>query len=304
MANKVNMTRALFKWSRQKNNINNICKFIHTSSLKKETKTPLQNDYILSLDEALYLSKEMGIKTTTEVQTIIMRSPPFSADTSPFVIDNFLCNNMNNNTQNDTDETLEIDKKIEELKNAKTINDCNKNEKTKLSKDNDLLNENNLILDNKNIINKLIIKNFNLNRIKSFVHNDMEWLEESEGIGTNKRSCAYVFIKRGNGIVKINNQEDLYIRWPYFYNRMDVLEPFYLTSTECIYDVFIKLKGGGVSGQSKAARLAVGRALLNACPYIYDKLKQHDILYEDMRQKFPKMPGRKKSRAMKQWSKR
>ncbi|CRG96422.1 mitochondrial ribosomal protein S9 precursor, putative [Plasmodium gallinaceum] len=268
--------------------IENICQY----SSKNEINNKKKNEYILSLDEALYLSKEMGIKTTTEVQKIIMKSPPFSSDASPFIIENFLSNIK----KDDLDEIKKIDEKIEDLEKKK-------DEKKKEDTLNNLhINEHEN--KNDNIVNKFLINNFNKKRSKTFFHDNKEWLEESEGIGTNKRSCAYVYIKRGSGVVKINNEEDLYIRWPYFYNRIDVMEPFYLTNTACIYDVFIKLKGGGISGQSKAARLAIGRALLNACPLIYNDLVQNDILYEDMRQKFPKMPGRKKSRSMKQWSKR
>ncbi|GAW81137.1 30S ribosomal protein S9 [Plasmodium gonderi] len=277
-------------------------KYISTSNLKNEKNVKVKvntKNYILSLDEALYLSKEMGIKTTTEIQKMIMRSPPFSADTSPFLIDNFLCSE---NRNSDSDDIDQIDQKLKALgeKEENDKKDEKDAEKEKI-KEGSLYGADN---NNVDILSKVLIEKFNKKRAKTFIHNDMEWLEESEGIGTNKRSCAYVYIRRGSGIVKVNNQEDLYIRWPYFYNRTDVLEPFYLTNTACVFDVFIKLKGGGISGQSKAARLAIGRALLNACPFIYDELKEHDILYEDMRQKFPKMPGRKKSRAMKQWSKR
>lgn len=285
-----------------KENINKgfFIQYIHNYSTQNEISKKSKNDYILSLDEALYLSKELGIKTTTEIQRIIMRSPPFSPDTSPFVIENFFSSERQ---ENDLEEFSEIDKKIMELETTKKEKEEDKRNQGDFCSNNIKISEceNNY---NDSIINKILIDNFNKKRVKTFWHDNNEWLEESEGIGTNKRSCAYVYIKRGSGIIKINDKEDLYIRWPYFYNRMDVLEPFYITNTACVFDVFIKLKGGGISGQSKAARLAVGRALLNACPHIYNELKQHDILYEDMRQKFPKMPGRKKSRAMKQWSKR
>ncbi|CAA9988396.1 ribosomal protein S9, putative [Plasmodium knowlesi strain H] len=270
-----------------------------TGNEEKVTQERNKRDYILSLDEALYLSKEMGIKTTTEIQKIIMRSPPFSPDMSPFLIDNFL---SSANKDRHSDEIDQIDLKLKELQER----DSNP-EESEQGEDEGAVENSKINISHdreENIINKILIDKFNKKRGKTFIHNDMEWLEESEGIGTNKRSCAYVYIKRGSGIVKVNDEEDLYIRWPYFYNRMDVLEPFYVTNTSCVFDVFIKLKGGGISGQSKAARLAIGRALLNACPLIYDDLQQHHILYEDMRQKFPKMPGRKKSRAMKQWSKR
>ncbi|SPJ11088.1 mitochondrial ribosomal protein S9 precursor, putative [Plasmodium sp. DRC-Itaito] len=285
-----------------KKNINKsfFIQYIHNYSTQNEISKKPKKDYILSLDEALYLSKELGIKTTTEIQRIIMRSPPFSPDASPFVIEDFFSSERQ---ENDLEEFSQIDKKIMELETTKQEKEEDKKNKGDFCSNNIKISE----CANKyndSIINKILIDNFNKKRVKTFWHDNNEWLEESEGIGTNKRSCAYVYIKRGSGIIKINDNEDLYIRWPYFYNRMDVLEPFYITNTACVFDVFIKLKGGGISGQSKAARLAVGRALLNACPHIYNELKQHDILYEDMRQKFPKMPGRKKSRAMKQWSKR
>ncbi|SBT71469.1 mitochondrial ribosomal protein S9 precursor, putative [Plasmodium malariae] len=291
------ISKELLKGYNKKARINNFNRYVNTSCSKEGINKKEKNEYILSLDEALYLSKEMGIKTTTEIQKIIMRSPPFSADTSPFVIENFL---SIVNKQKDSLEINRIDEKIRELK----MEDEEEKEKKKEAFLNSTETSECANKLSESIINKILTENFNKKRGKTFIHNNMEWLEESEGIGTNKRSCAYVYIKRGTGVIKINNQEDLYIRWPYFYNRMDVVEPFYLTKTACVYDVFIKLKGGGISGQSKAARLAIGRALVNACPYIYDELKEHDILYEDMRQKFPKMPGRKKSRAMKQWSKR
>lgn len=264
---------------------------------KMQTIEKTEKEYILSLDEALYLSKEMGIKTTTELQRIIMRSPPFSADTSPFVIENFLRNVRTDKIDNSTEELLNTEKQIEELESEKEKSDEKEEGIGEFSISNNMN-------DNNDLIRKILINNFNKKKKNTFIHDEREWLEESEGIGTNKRSCAYVYLKRGSGIIKINNEEDFYIRWPYIYNRIDVIEPFHLTNTTCVYDVFIKLKGGGVSGQARAARLAIGRALLNACPYVHDILVENDVLYEDVRQKMPKMPGRRKARAMKQWSKR
>lgn len=296
------------KWTNIREISNNVSR-IHKNGIIKEkppfeeekkepqkTKT-VQKEYILSLDEALYLSKEMGIKTTTELQRIIMRSPPFSADTSPFVIENFLRNVRTDKIDNSTEELLNTEKQIETLEAEKDKNDEKELGIGEFSTSSNMNDSNDLI-------SKILIDNFNKKKRKTFIHDEREWLEESEGIGTNKRSCAYVYLKRGSGIIKINNEEDFYIRWPYIYNRIDVIEPFHLTNTTCVYDVFIKLKGGGVSGQARAARLAIGRALLNACPHVHNILLENDVLYEDVRQKMPKMPGRRKARAMKQWSKR
>lgn len=72
----------------------------------------------------------------------------------------------------------------------------------------------------------------------------------------------------------MNGDEDLYVRWPLYYNRMDVLQPFLLTQTAGVYDLFIHARGGGSSGQAGAARLAVGRALVNACAACADLLTE------------------------------
>ncbi|CBZ49798.1 hypothetical protein NCLIV_002860 [Neospora caninum Liverpool] len=137
-----------------------------------------------------------------------------------------------------------------------------------------------------------------------FIHNGSEWLWQAEGTGTRKRAAAHVIIRRGTGQVRVNKDEDLYVRWPFYYNRMDVLQPFYLTGTAGIYDLFIHVRGGGSSGQAGAVRLAVGRALVNACPACASRLEEDMVLYEDTRQRMPKMPGRMKARKMRTWTKR
>lgn len=281
-------------------NIQCVTRYIHSFKLNKEkSKEAISNNekkhnnsYVLSLEEALFLSKELGIETMSEKQKILMRSPPFSPDTSPFVLDNFMTSNQ---LKSKYDKELEAtEEEIEKLKGMKGEDEAlEEHECDDIEKKN-----------SNDIMSKLLVNTFNRKKAKTFIHDGKEWLEESEGIGTNKRSCAYVYIRRGTGVVKINNEEDFYIRWPYFYNRIDVMEPFYVTNSSCIYDVFIRLRGGGISGQSRAARLAVARALLVACPDILSILNEHDMLYEDLRQKWPKMPGRKKARKMKQWSKR
>ncbi|CDJ60683.1 ribosomal protein S9 domain-containing protein, putative [Eimeria maxima] len=62
--------------------------------------------------------------------------------------------------------------------------------------------------------------------------------------------------------------------------------------------------GGGPSGQAAAARLAIARALVDACEDCQPELEEAMMLYEDTRQRMPKMPGRMKARKQRQWSKR
>lgn len=81
-----------------------------------------------------------------------------------------------------------------------------------------------------------------------------------------------------------------------------------------MYDLFIETRGGGVTGQSRSTRLAVARALVNANPSIkfnvegkalmVSIIKLAAALYEDIRQKMPKMPGRTGARSLRKWRKR
>ncbi|CDJ43845.1 ribosomal protein S9 domain-containing protein, putative [Eimeria tenella] len=69
----------------------------------------------------------------------------------------------------------------------------------------------------------------------------------------------------GSCQVRVCGREEVYTRWPYVYNRMEVLQPLLLAAAAGLFDVDIQVRGGGPSGQAGAARLAVARALVAAC---------------------------------------
>ncbi|KAF8822005.1 putative ribosomal protein S9 [Cardiosporidium cionae] len=238
-----------------------------------------------ALEEALYLTKEAGIITAKERQLLIVKSPIFSPDKSPFVLENFFST---------------IEEKEEDFNETGLMEFSDPSESSADNNIGDAAESESVPAE----IHRSIIENFNPKWKKSFRHNNQEWLEEAEGRGTCKRAAAHVIIRRGNGQVRVNKDEDVYSHWPYYYNRMDVLQPFYLSKTAGIYDLFIHTRGGGLSGQSRATRLAVARALVNASPSCAEDFAEDSVLYEDKRQKMPKMPGRKGARKMKSWSKR
>ncbi|EAN30615.2 Ribosomal protein S9/S16 family protein [Theileria parva strain Muguga] len=232
----------------------------------------------LSLDEALYLAKEAGITTKAEIQKLIIYSPSFSNDKSPFLISNFFKNRPPQDSAEAESEDLKSEPENPEF---------------------------NMYIEPESEIsnfNKIIASKLHPNSLNLFWHNNSWWNVYSEGYGTCMRSTSHVILNRGSGIVKINGEEDLYKRWPLFYNRMDVLEPFYISGCAGVFDLFIKTKGGGTTGQSRATRLAVARALVNSNPSLHYYLK--DSLYEDLRQKMPKMPGRTGARSQRKWVKR
>jgi small subunit ribosomal protein S9 len=62
--------------------------------------------------------------------------------------------------------------------------------------------------------------------------------------------------------------------------------------------------GGGLTGQSEAARLAIAKALMKKDESYKTILKQFDYLTTDNRKVLPKRAGLKKARKARQWVKR
>jgi len=231
----------------------------------------------LSIDEALFLTKEAGYWTTHEVQRQIVRSPPFSPRENPFLLENFfdLAEDEENEVRKDEDKTVDADE--DEASAEKEADPA---------------------------IHAAIQRHFRPNQPAKFWHNNQEWLATAEGRGTRKRASSHVVICRGTGIFKVNGEADMFTRWPHIYHRFDVCQPFKLTGTSGVFDVFVETSGGGPGGQAGATRLAVARALLMANPACHDDLQRGFCLLEDMRQKMSKMPGKAGRRKSFPWTKR
>ncbi len=122
-------------------------------------------------------------------------------------------------------------------------------------------------------------------------------------VGRRKNSVARVYLRSGNGKVAINKKtiEDYF---PLRDNQNDVLTPFKVTETEGKYDVFVNVRGGGVSGQSEAVRLGIARALIDINADFRPALKTEGLLTRDPRMVERKKYGRPKARKRFQFSKR
>jgi len=233
----------------------------------------------LSVEEALYLAKEAGIWTTREVQLQIVRSPPFSPREKPFLLENFFeaadTDDRSRDADSDDDDPHQFD-----------------NEAADVSAEADPA------------IHGAIQKYFRPDLPPKFWHRGEEWLTTAEGKGTRKRATAHAVVTRGSGMFKVNGEQDMFARWPLIYNRLDVCQPFKLTGTAGVFDVFVNVKGGGDGGQAGATRLAVARALFEANPACHDRLQKGFCLLEDARQKMSKMPGKQGARSRYAWTKR
>ena len=130
------------------------------------------------------------------------------------------------------------------------------------------------------------------------------------GTGRRKSSIAQVKMVPGKGKITVNGR-DVRDFFPYETNVMDLMQPLVLTSTNEMFDIDVKVNGGGFTGQTGAIRLGITRALLQ-----YDEpnegnegsfrsvLKKAGFITRDSRSKERKKPGLKAARRAPQFSKR
>ena len=128
-------------------------------------------------------------------------------------------------------------------------------------------------------------------------------LVQQLGTGRRKTATARVFLRPGKGQITVNNRPFE----KYFVSesaRAYVRQPLLATETADRFDVLILADGGGISGQSGAARLGIARALIEFNAELRGKLKQLGFLTRDAREHERKKYGQKGARKRFQFSKR
>jgi small subunit ribosomal protein S9 len=124
------------------------------------------------------------------------------------------------------------------------------------------------------------------------------------GIGKRKTSVAKAFLKDGSGQLKINNKtfQD------FFSGTSEEIEsvktPFLFVNLINKYDIDVIVKGGGISSQIDAIRLAISKAICTINAEYRQILSQHFLLRRDSRIKERRKYGLKKARKASQYSKR
>ena len=121
--------------------------------------------------------------------------------------------------------------------------------------------------------------------------------------GRRKSAVARVRIAPGNGKVFINSRP-LENYFPKDQDRANVLEPLKLTERSDKYNVYVNVKGSGMTGQSGAVRHGLARALAKAEPAIVQLLRDNKLLTRDPRMKERKKYGLRGARRGQQYSKR
>jgi len=123
------------------------------------------------------------------------------------------------------------------------------------------------------------------------------------GTGRRKSSVARVRIKPGKGKLIVNKRQlDDYFKREQ--DRKAVMAPLKAVNGEKLFDVFINVRGGGITGQSGASLLGIARALKNYDNSFVQVLRDGGHLTRDPRMVERKKPGQRGARRRFQFSKR
>ena len=121
--------------------------------------------------------------------------------------------------------------------------------------------------------------------------------------GRRKTSVARVWLTPGEGSVKINKRSiDDYLKRETA--KMIIRQPLELTETLGKFDIYVNVRGGGISGQAGAIKHGISRALLEVNPDFRPLLKKSGFLTRDSRVKERKKYGQPGARKRFQYSKR
>lgn len=123
------------------------------------------------------------------------------------------------------------------------------------------------------------------------------------GTGRRKSASARVFLKIGSGLILINNCM-LIQYFPQFSAQVIVQKPLEVTKLLNLFDAYITVTGGGISGQTGAVSHGIARALLQYDSKLKEVLRLNGLITRDSRVVERKKIGLRKSRRRPQFSKR
>ena len=122
-------------------------------------------------------------------------------------------------------------------------------------------------------------------------------------VGRRKEAIVRVRLTPGTGQFRLNGRT-LEEYFPNKVHQQAIREPFVTLEKGEAYDVVALLKGGGVTGQAGALRLAIARALVAVEDQDRPTLKKAGFLTRDPRVKERKKVGLKRARKAPQYTKR
>lgn len=123
------------------------------------------------------------------------------------------------------------------------------------------------------------------------------------GVGKRKASAARAFVVEGTGEVLINGKT-LAEYFGRVHDRESAVWALRATNRIDKYNVWVKVEGGGTTGQAEATTLAIAKALLAHEPALKPALRRAGCITRDPRKVERKKHGHVKARKMPTWVKR
>jgi small subunit ribosomal protein S9 len=128
-------------------------------------------------------------------------------------------------------------------------------------------------------------------------------MEVVNTLGRRKTAVARAYVQKGSGEIVVNNK-DYKAYFTTSVLQYKVNQAFLVTKTAGELDVKVNVKGGGVTGQAEAVRLAIARALVEMDAAHKPLLKAEGLMTRNPKMVERKKPGQKKARKRFQFSKR
>ncbi len=124
------------------------------------------------------------------------------------------------------------------------------------------------------------------------------------GLGRRKSATATARLVKGKGAIVINGKPAAEYLSDNKTMLAEITDPLALVGKQADFDVSILVKGGGLSGQVDAIKIAIARAITIGAPDLRSPLKKAELLRRDPREKERKKYGLRSARKREQYSKR
>ena len=127
--------------------------------------------------------------------------------------------------------------------------------------------------------------------------------ESIQTVGRRKTAVARVVLKPGKGEWSVNSRP-LADYFPRPTHQQRIGQPLKVVEMDGQFDIRVRVRGGGPTGQADAVRMGLARALVEHDEDLRPVLRAGGFLTRDARKVERKKPGRPKARKRFQFSKR
>lgn len=124
------------------------------------------------------------------------------------------------------------------------------------------------------------------------------------GLGRRKSATARARLYKGKGDITINDKPAKEYLDGNTSLLAEITDPLAVVNKQKEYNVTIVVRGGGISGQVDAIKLAIAKAITVDAPDLRPTLKRADLVSRDPREKERKKYGLRSARKREQFSKR